>query len=210
MRRGSKIALLAVLGCGLVVVSAAGAFLFGHDVGTRERLAINNAMRSRELSSLAANNMTKRAFQGWSLVCRDWTGGERRCVLFIAVADPESKQVLLTFSVSRTPQGKPVLIVDTPAGVAVDQSVTVTAGEAQSVKVPIQSCGPQRCRAIAVLDESLQAALEAADLTSITYVRANNQQSTYNLPTRGFREGIAAWLAESGRSAQTSATAAVN
>jgi invasion protein IalB len=109
------------------------------------------------------------------------------------------RQVLLTLSVARTPQGLPVLLVDMPAGVAVDQGITVTPSGAQSIKVGIQACGPQRCRAIMELGSSLQAALGAADMTSVTYVRANRQQSTYNLPTRGFREGFAAWSAATSR-----------
>src|SRR5690349_4584199 len=185
MRRGSKIALLAVGGGAFLLFAAAAAFLVGHGVGVSERFATNKTARQREQAALAEMNMTKSAFQAWSLVCRPWPGNERRCVLFIAVADPDKKQVLLTFSVARTPQGMPVLIVDTPAGVAVDQGVKVTAGAAEEMKIPIQSCAPQRCRAVTELTLPLRAALEKADVTAVTYVKADNQQSTYNLPTRG-------------------------
>ena len=197
MRRASKIALLAVGGSVLMLFSAAAAFLVGHGVGAGERLATNRALRAKEQSALAAMNMTKSAFQAWSLVCRDWPGNERRCVLFIAAADPDAKQVLLTFSVARTPQGMPVLVVDTPPGVTVDDGVTVTAGAAEAMKLPIQSCSPQRCRAIAELTSSLRGALESADVTSVTYMRADSKQSTYNLPTRGFKDGLVAWFAGS-------------
>ena len=190
-----------------MLFSAAAAFLVGHGVGTSERLAVNKAARAREQATMASMNMTKSAFQAWSLVCRTWTGNERRCVLFIAVADPDVKQVLLTFSVARTPQGMPVLIVDTPAGVTVDQGITVTAGSAEGVKLPIQSCGPQRCRAITELTLPLRAALERADVTAVSYVRADNQQSTYNLPTRGFKDGLAAWYAGSELPPQSVSTA---
>lgn len=180
-----------------MLFSAAASFLVGHGVGAGERLAANRAARAREQAALASMDMTKSAFQAWSLVCRKWSGDERRCVLFIAVADPDRKQVLLTFSVARTPQGMPVLIVDTPAGVSVDQGVMVMAGATEGIKLPIQSCVAQRCRAIAELTPELQAALEKADVTSVTYVKADNQQSTYDLPTRGFKDGIAAWFAGS-------------
>ena len=197
MRRGSKIALLAVGGGAFLLFAAAASFLVGHGVGTNERFATNKTARQREQAALAEMNMTKSAFQAWSLVCRPWPGNERRCVLFIAVADPDRKQVLLTFSVARTPQGMPVLIVDTPAAVAVDQGVRVTAGAAEELKIPIQSCAPQRCRAVTELTLPLRAALEKADVTAVTYVKADNQQSTYNLPTRGFKDGLAAWYAGS-------------
>jgi invasion protein IalB len=72
-----------------MLFSAAAAFLVGHGVGAGERFAANRAARAREQSALAQMNMTKSAFQAWSLVCRDWPGNERRCVLFIAVADPD-------------------------------------------------------------------------------------------------------------------------
>ena len=188
-----------------MLFSAAAAFLVGHGVGTSERLAANRAARAKEQAVMASMNMTKSAFQAWSLVCRDWPGNERRCVLFIAVADPDMKQVLLTFSVARTPQGMPVLLVDTPPGVTVDQGITVAAGATEAIKVPIQSCGPQRCRAITELTPSLRTALERADVTSVTYVKADNQPSTYNLPTRGFRDGLAAWFAGSDLAAPVSA-----
>jgi invasion protein IalB len=180
-----------------MLFSAAVAFLIGHGVGTDERLAANKAVRAREQAALSAMSMTKSAFQAWSLVCRPWPGNERRCVLFIAVADPDAKHVLLTFSVARTPQGMPVLTVDTPVGVAADQGVKVTAGAAEEIKLPIQSCGPERCRAITELTLPLRASLETADVTSVTYLKADNQQSTYNLPTRGFKDAIAAWYAGS-------------
>jgi invasion protein IalB len=173
------------------MLAAAGAFVLGHGVGTSERLA---TLRKADLAST-----TEAAFEGWSLVCRDVVSNGRRCVLFMTVADQGLRQVLLTLSVARTPQGLPVLLVDMPAGVAVDQGITVTPSGAQSIKVGIQACGPQRCRAIMELGSSLQAALGAADMTSVTYVRANRQQSTYNLPTRGFREGFAAWSAATSR-----------
>jgi invasion protein IalB len=191
-----------------MLFSAAAAFLIGHGVGADERLAINRAMRAREQAALAAMNMTKSAFQAWSLVCRDWPGNERRCVLFIAVADPDAKQVLLTFSVARTPQGMPVLIVDTPAGATVDEGVSVTAGSAEAIKIPIQSCAAQRCRAVTELTPSLRAVLEKADVTSVTYVREDNRSSTYNLPTRGFKDGMVAWFA--GSEPRTPVSAAVN
>ena len=190
MRRGSKIALLGVGGSALMLLAAAAAFLIGHGVGTSEQTVSNK-------TALASMNITKSAFQAWSLVCRPWPGGERRCVLFIAVADRDKKNVLLTFSVARTPKGMPVLIVDTPPGVAVNQGITVTAGAADEFKMPIQSCGPQRCRAMTELTLPLRAALEKADVTAVTYVKADNQQSTYNLPTRGFKDGLVAWYAGS-------------
>jgi len=205
MRRASKIALLAVGGSVLMMFSAAVAFLIGHGVGADERLATNRALRAREQSSLAAMNMTKSAFQAWSLVCRDWPGNERRCVLFIAVADPDAKQVLLTFSIARTPRGMPILVVDTPPGVAIDDGLTVTVGTAEAIKLPIQSCTLQRCRGVTELTSALRAALEAANVTSVSYVRADTKQSTYNLPTRGFRDGLTAWFAGSEPRAPVSA-----
>jgi invasion protein IalB len=102
----------------------------------------------------------------------------------------------------------PVLIVDTPAGVTVVQGIVVTAGAAEGVTLPIQSCGPQRCRAMTELTSSLRAALEAADVTAVTYVKADSQPSTYNLPTRGFKDGLAAWFA--GSESQQPKSAAVN
>lgn len=191
-----------------MLFSAAGAFLIGHGVGAGERLDVSRTMRTREQAQLAAMNMTKSAFQAWSLVCRDWPGNERRCVLFIAVADPDAKQVLLTFSVARTPKGMPVLIVDTPAGIAVDGGISVTAGAAEAIKVPIRSCAAQRCRAVTELTPSLREALEKADVTSVTYMRADQRPSTYNLPTRGFKDGMVAWFA--GSEPRTPVSAAVN
>lgn len=192
-----------------MLFGAAAAFLVGHGVGINERRAVDRTAHQREQAALASMDMTKSAFQAWSLVCRPWPGGERRCVLFIAVADPDLKNVLLTFSVARTPQGMPVLIVDTPPGVAVAQGISVTAGAAEEIKLPIQSCGPQRCRAMTELTLPLRAALEKADVTAVTYVRADNQQSTYNLPTRGFRDGLLAWYAGS-ELPQQPVSAAVN
>ena len=207
MRKPTKIALTAAGIAVFLAVSAAGAFLIGHAVGTNETLEANRGFRARPQAN-AAKNMTKTAYDSWSLVCRDWSEDERRCVLFMAVADTDLKQVLLTFSVARTPQGMPILIVDTPPGTAVDQGITVKPGMADTIKVAIRSCGPQRCRAVTELNSSLRAALEAADMTSITYVSASKQPATYNLPTRGFREGLAAWFAQVGP--RVRATAAVN
>ena len=208
MRRGSKIALLTVGGSVLVLFAAAAAFLIGHGVGTSERLTANRTLRAREQSAIAPANVTRSAFEAWSLVCRN-PDGERRCVLFIAVADPQRKQVLLTVSIARTPQNMPVLVVDTPAGVLVDQGITVTAGAAESFNIRVQSCGPQRCRAVTDLTPSLQAALEAAAVTSVTYTKVDNQQSTFNLPTRGFKDGITAWFGGSD-AASRPVSAAVN
>ena len=209
MRRGSKIALFAVGGSVLVLFSAAAAFLIGHGVGAGERAGVDRTARAREQIALAEKDITKSAFEAWSFVCRTSPGTEPRCVLFIAVADPQRTQVLLTFSIARTPQGMPALVVDTPAGVAVDQGVTVTAGSAEAFIIPIQSCGPQRCRAVTDLTPSLQASLESAAVTAVTYTKADNQQSTYNLPTRGFKDGIAAWHA-GGQSPAKPVSAAVN
>jgi invasion protein IalB len=192
-----------------MLFSAAAAFLVGHGVGTSERFEVNRTARAKEQRTLAAMSMTKSAFQAWSLVCRSWPGNERRCVLFIAIADPDSRRVLLTVSVARTPRGMPVLLVDTPAGAAVDQGVIVTAGVAEGVTLPIQSCDAQRCRAITELTPSLRSALEAADVTSVSYVRADSRQAAYNLPTRGFKDGMAAWLAGSELPSQP-VSAAVN
>jgi len=209
MRLASKIALLAVSGCVLVSVAAAAAFLAGHGVGAREKLAMDKALRAREQNTLTATNTTRRSFEDWSLICRDFAESARRCVLFFAVASADMNQLLLTVSVARTPRGVPVFIVDTPAGVAVGRGVTVAAGEVGPQRLPIQACGQQRCRAVAELSPSLRSALEAAESASVTYVKDTNQESTYNVSTRGFRDGIVAWLAET-EAHGVSSTAAVN
>jgi invasion protein IalB len=198
LRRASKIGLLVGGGSAFLLVSAAVAFLIGHRVGASERFEANRELREREQATLASMSMTKSAFQAWSLVCRGWTGNERRCVLFIAVADPDAEQVLLTLSIARTPQGMPVLVIDAPSGIMTEPGVSLTAGTAAPMRLPIQSCTPERCRAVAPLTPALNAALEAADVTSVSYVRAaGSQPSSYNLPTRGFRDGMRAWYAGS-------------
>jgi len=208
MRRGSKIALLGIGGGVLLLFSAAAAFLIGHGVGVDERLSARSVPPAREQAALASADVSKAAFQSWSLACRKSPDNERRCVLFLAIADSGSKQVLLTLSVAQTQKGMPMFVVETPAGALTDKGVTVTAGAAEALKIPIRSCGPQRCRAMTDLTSSLRAALENAEITSVTYTKADNQQSTYNLPTRGFKDGIAAWFA--GDASAQPVSAAVN
>jgi invasion protein IalB len=204
----SRLALFAAGVGAFLVVSGGVAFLIGHAVGTNDTLAANSAQFPRAQNNLSAVNTTRTAFENWSLVCRDFAPNERRCVLFMALVDRATTRVLLTISVAGTSEGTPVLVVDMPTDVAVDEGVTVRPGAADAARFAIRSCGPQRCRALGELNSSLRAALESADMTFVTYVTANHRPSTYNLPTRGFREGLVAWYSETGR--RLPASVAVN
>jgi invasion protein IalB len=137
-----------------------------------------------------------RSFGPWALTCADEDQGAKRCTLIVRVIDQQTKHMVLSITVTRGPRGNPILIVLTPPSVTTAQGLTVTPATGNEVKAPVQSCTPQRCMAIVLIDDNLRQALSTAPTTTFTYVAGNGRIVSYPLPTRGFAEGFAAFEAE--------------
>jgi invasion protein IalB len=148
-----------------------------------------------------------RSFGPWALTCANDDKGVKRCAMVIRVIDQESKRMVLGINVTRGPRGNPILVIVTPPSVTTAQGVTVAPSSGAAVKAPVQSCTPQRCMAIFLIDDTLQASLASSPTTSFQYVSGNGRPVSYPLPTRGFAEGFAAFEKDYPRPAAAPATA---
>jgi invasion protein IalB len=134
-----------------------------------------------------------RSFGPWALTCANDDKAVKRCAMVIRVLDQQSKRMMLAINVTRGPRGNPILVVVTPPSVTTSQGLTVAPATGAAVKAPVQSCTPQRCMAIFLIDEALQKSLTNSPTTTFQYVAGNGRAISYPLPTRGFGDGFAAF-----------------
>ena len=137
-----------------------------------------------------------RSFDNWALACQRDAQNVNRCSLLIRVLNRDNRQLVMSLSLTRGPQGRSIMVVTTPPGIAVPAGVTLTPVNGTAVKGDVQTCRPNGCTAVVVLNDMTIMELSGAPTTTVGYVAANGQNVNLNLPTQGFAAGYSAWLAD--------------
>jgi invasion protein IalB len=133
-------------------------------------------------------------FGKWVLGCIADAAQAKRCRLALQVVDKTRTHLVLSFVVSRTPQGKPALGILTPPRAVLPAGVSLTLGDRHAT-VPFVTCAPSACQAGTLLDDGLAAALSGTDVLEVGYLAGPGRPITYRVPIAGFADGLKAWQA---------------
>lgn len=182
----NRLTILLLVSLGLIIII--GAYLLGFSRGG-SRIGETN-LGPGVASDL---NITRESFGGgWSLDCGVSPTQQKRCTLNMQLVN-RAGQAVLVLVVTRDSEGSPVMMINTPPGIAFAGGVVLTPQEKPSIMGEFKSCGPQRCRALVSLNAEARSELAQVDTANVNFLRANGQQVEYTIPLAGFNAGFAAW-----------------
>jgi invasion protein IalB len=132
-------------------------------------------------------------FGEWALVCvtRKEQKGER-CSLVQALIERDTKKLVFRLVFAYGPQGKLVLQVDGPTGVALQRGVEFSPDTQKIYRLPYQTCVPQICRALLVVADDLKSEMEKSQKGSLTVFALNGQAVRTATDFTGLGDGLAA------------------
>jgi invasion protein IalB len=133
-----------------------------------------------------ANAATKieKTFGPWRVICVE-DNGAKQCSMVQSRQQARSKQVVVAWSVAKTPKGEVVNSVIVPAGISIPEGVRISVGDQKPSTLGYSICGPRACQATVNLDE---AALASGQMLSVNYVRANKQLVQAQIDLKGYDE----------------------
>ena len=132
-------------------------------------------------------------FENWALACVKTPKNVTRCSLVLRAVSKDTKKLLMTLAVSRSGNGKPIMVVVTPPGALLSAGVRLTPGTAKEVTARFVQCGRGACEAAMLLDDAAVTAFSNAPTTTVAFVAGNGKPLGLKLPTAGFAAGYAAW-----------------
>lgn len=102
------------------------------------------------------------SFESWRVACPAADQKGANCEMIQDVVDNESKQELVRIAIGKLPDGKPIMDLTMPLGVALEP-VGLVMGKEPARTVPYRTCLAQGCIADFPLDDKLQASLNAGE-----------------------------------------------
>jgi invasion protein IalB len=134
-------------------------------------------------------------FGGWTLLCgkeADDKQAKERCSLVMPLVEKESQKLVFRVIVTYGPQGKLILRVDGPTGVALQRGVEFSPDTKKIYRMPFQTCLPMGCKALLIIPDDLKKELAASDKGALTVYALNGKAVQTVASVSGFAEGLAA------------------
>lgn len=133
-----------------------------------------------------ANAATKieKTFGPWRVICVE-DKGVKQCSMVQSRQQARSKQVVVAWSVAKTPKGDVVNSVIVPAGISIPEGIRISVGDQKPSTLGYSTCGPRACQATVDLDGD---ALASGQMLSVNYVRANKQLVQAQIDLKGYDE----------------------
>lgn len=164
-----------------------------HHVGMR--IALLLAAAAGLLTAGAALALeTDDTFGSWAARCSNPHGSPySRCHIFQNLIQKQAGQRVLRISVGYGQNsGKPLIILDLPLGIWLPSGVQLVIDNQEPLRMPIQRCTQEGCRASANLDmDTLQRLRDGAVLTVIVY-SAEREEVALPVKLDGFGAGFQA------------------
>jgi invasion protein IalB len=131
-------------------------------------------------------------FGGWTVTCREIPGGDAKktCSAQFQAMDQNRQQVILSWIMGRTADGKLASVLQTPTGVQLAKGVQLKFGEGTPRKLDYVVC-ETRCEAMIVMDERFVREASAAQTATATIVAKAGQSINITMPLAGFDKAAA-------------------
>jgi invasion protein IalB len=134
-------------------------------------------------------------FGDWVLLCPKDKKAGGNCALFQSLADAKSKKRVFGQTLSYGPKGNLVLLVRSPAGVALQQGLTVGIDGGKTYRAPFQTCAGGVCQTLIVLTDEMLGEMRKAKQATLKVVALNGQAVQAASPLNGIAAGLDALAA---------------
>lgn len=131
-------------------------------------------------------------FGQWALLCSENKEAAEPCNLVQALVERSSQQLVFRVTVGYGPKGNLVLRIDSPTGIALQKGIEFSADAVKIYRLPFQTCIPEGCRAVLIVEDDLKRDLQKSDKGTITVYALNGQELRALAELTGFADGLAA------------------
>jgi invasion protein IalB len=132
-------------------------------------------------------------FQDWRRECEPAsTDKPENCAIRQVVLNNDGKPMLAVAVGYFGAKHEPGAIFDLPLGLFLPTGVVLTIPGTEPVRVIIQTCQPQGCRAGLILAADVLAALKKADSAQVTVESAERKKLSTTISLKGFSKAFAA------------------
>jgi invasion protein IalB len=133
------------------------------------------------------------SFGNWTLLCGKEDGDKQeRCSLVLPLIEKESQKLVFRVILTYGPQGKLILRVDGPTGVALQRGIEFSPDTQKVYRMAFQTCLPMGCKALLIVEDDLRKELTASKQSSITVYALNGKAVRTIAELDGFAEGMKA------------------
>jgi invasion protein IalB len=131
-------------------------------------------------------------FGQWALLCSENKEATEPCNLVQALVERSSQQLVFRVTVGSGPKGNLVLRIDSPTGIALQKGIEFSPDAVKIYRLPFQTCIPEGCRAVLIVEDDLKRDLQKSDRGTITVYALNGQELRALAELTGFADGLAA------------------
>jgi invasion protein IalB len=133
-------------------------------------------------------------YGNWTLLCgREGDANTKeRCSLVLPLVEKETQKLVFRVIVTYGPQGRLVLRVDGPTGVALQRGIEFSPDTKKIYRMPFQTCLPIACKALLLVQDDMRKEMLASKQGSITVFALNGKAIQTVTALDGFAKGIKA------------------
>jgi invasion protein IalB len=122
----------------------------------------------------------------WRVECTN-VGKTLDCRALVEVMQRDSRQVITSLTVRYPAETKkPVMMVQVPLGVLVNEPIALTVDTNQPVQTSVQTCTQAGCFAGSPISDVLISTMRVGKQLTIVFYNANKQAITVTVPLAGF------------------------
>ena len=133
------------------------------------------------------------SFGSWTMLCgKEGEEAKERCSLVLPLVEKETQKLVFRVILTYGPQGRLVLRVDSPTGVALQRGLEFSPDTRKIYRMPFQTCLPMGCKALLLVQDDMRKEMTASEQGSITVYALNGKAIKAAATLNGFTKGLAA------------------
>jgi len=132
------------------------------------------------------------SFGNWTLLCGKEGDKTERCSLVLPLVAKETQKLVFRVIVTYGPQGRLVLRVDGPTGIALQRGIEFSPDMRKIYRLPFQTCLPMGCKALILVEDDMHKKIAKSKEGSITVYALNGKAMKTMTALDGFAAGMKA------------------
>jgi invasion protein IalB len=131
-------------------------------------------------------------FENWAVTCNEFADPRaKRCSALLQILQPNTNQVVFTWTVAMDERKQLVAVMQTPTGVVISPGVELRVGKSPAQKIPFASCETGRCVATATVDANLLREMTTSPTAEAVIQGLGGNAVQFNIQMKGFDRAYA-------------------